>query len=247
MSTVLRPVNDNSPFGAEFHDLPEAFLTAYQNELMGWSRDLQARGPFLEIDLWDPPGATMLSTGYQGKVKLRCDVQAHPVTKVVKFVIQPDSEEDVARVRRHCEELPSILRAHKAAAAANKDKPRGAVSAVFNVPDYFVERYGFELREWGRNLKKIGLRKHIMLREGTLSDLSPNEELGAVLVRVELKAEIERMANDELRLVIGPADEEQERLIRKHCEKMQRNKIPARAQLVEPERPFMPFMPTIDK
>lgn len=245
-ATIMRPANDNLPIGADFVKIPEMFLKAYQRELMGWARDLQARGQFLELKLWNAPGATVLSSGWQGQVVLRCDLQVHPISKAVKMVIQPDSPEDVARVARHCEDLPAIMRAHRASAEANKDKPRGSVSAVFEkIPDYFVERYADELGAWGKNLKKIGLTKHIVLNEGALSDLSPNEELGAVLIRVTLKAEIERLQNDQLRLVITPADERDERMIRVHCEKMIRNGIPSRVQLVEPERAGIPFMPDI--
>lgn len=243
---VMRAANDNPGLDAKFERIPEAFLIAYQNELMGWAARLEERGPLLMIDLWNPPGATVLTAGWQGQVTLRCDLFAHPVSKKRRFVIQPNSEADAARVATHCEALPKIMQAHRDAAAANRNKPRGTASAVFNLPDYFVERYGFELREWGRNLKKIGLHKHIVLREGYLSDLSPNEEQGAVLIRVELVAAIERLKNDELRLVISAASARDDELIRKHCEKLQRNKIPARAQLVEPERPWLPFTPTVD-
>lgn len=239
-----RAANDNLPIEARFEQLPEAFLLAYQTELMAWSGDLQRRGPVLEIELWNPPGATVLSAGYQGKVTVICEVLAHPVSKKVIMLIKPASEEDAARVRRHCEELPAIMRAHRAAAEANRDKPRGYVSAVFErIPDYFVERYAKELGLWGQNLKKIGLTKHIVLNEGTLADVSPDEEMGAVLIRVTLKAEVERLAQDRLRLVISPCDERDERMIRIHCEKMQRNNIPAKVELVEPERPGIPFMP----
>lgn len=244
--TLIRPANDNLPIGAKFEKLPEAFLLAYQGELMAWARDLQQRGPTLEINLWNPPDTTILSAGHQGSVTLRCDVLVHPVSKKVQMVIQPATQEDAASVRRHCERLPAIMAAHRAAAEANRDKPRGAVSAVFErIPDYFVERYAEELGLWGKNLKKIGLTKHIVLREGTLADLSPDEELGAVLIRVTLKAEIERLASDRLRLVISPADERDERMIALHCEKMIRASIPASVELVEPERAGIPFMPDI--
>lgn len=241
---ILRPANDNLPIGAKFLKLPEAFLLAYQRELMGWAGDLQRRGPIVEIDLWNPPDTTILSAGHQGKVTLRCDLLMHPVSKKMVMTIQPDTEEDAANVRRHCEQLPAIMQAHRAAAAANKDKPRGYISAVFEkIPDYFVERYARELALWGKNLKKIGLTKHIVLNEGALADMSPNPEQGAVLIRVTLKADIERLAQDRLRLVISPADERDGRMIAIHCEKMQRNNIPAKVELVEPERPGIPFLP----
>lgn len=244
--TIQRPMNDNRPgLAAEFVKIPEAFLNVYSQELLEWASDLQARGPLLDINLWSPPGATILSAGYQGKVALRCDAMVNPTTKAVRMVIQPDSEADEALVRQHCEALPSIMRAHRAAAEANRDKPRGAVTAEFDLPEYFVQRYGLELREWGRNLKKIGLVKTVVLREGTLSDISPDPEIGAVLLGVKLQAKIERLANDEMRLLISPATEQDERTIANHVQKMTKVGIPARASLVEPPRPGMPAFPNI--
>ena len=244
--TIQRPVNDNRPgVSADFLRIPEVFCRVYSQELLDWASSLQEHGQFLDLALWNPPGATLISAGYQGKVRLRCDVAVNPTTKAVRLAISPDSDEDAARVARHCEELPAIMAAHRAHAEAARGKPRGAVTAVFNLPDYFVERYGFELREWGRNLKKIGLVKTIVLREGTVSDLSPDPEIGAVLLGVKLRAKIERVAGDELRLVISPASEMDERTVRKHVEKMTRLGVPAIASLVEPPRPGVPAFPNI--
>lgn len=242
---LQRPANDNLGLSADFQKLPEAFLKVYSSELLEWAANLQARGQFLEINLWNAPGITILSSGYQGKVTLRCEVAVSPVTKAVALMIQPNEEEDAARVRLHCEALPSIMKAHRAAAETLRDKPRGQINAVFNLPEYFVERYGYELREWGRNLKKIGLVKTIVLREGTLSDLSPDPEIGAVLLGVKLEAKIERLENDVLRLVISAASEQDERTIANHVQKMTQVGIPAKAVLVEPPRPGMPAFPNI--
>lgn len=241
----LVAANDNAPFEAEFEKIPEAFLHAYQNEIMGWAGRFQERGPTLTIDLWNPPGATVLSTGWQGQVTLRCDTFAHVVTKKVKFTIRPDTEDDERRIANHCQELPAILRAHKAAAQAAKHGRPKQARWVFDgtVPDYFVHRYQTELRAWAANLKKVGLEKHIVLREGVFSDPSPDEEQGAQLIQVKLKAKIERMQGDELQIVVSAADEEQEWLIRRHCEKLERQKVPAGMVLIEPERPFLPFVP----
>jgi hypothetical protein len=242
---LTMPANDNAPFGAEFLKIPESFLLAYQNEMMAWAANLQARGPILDIDLWNPPGASVVSAGWQGRVRLRCDAMAHPVTKKIKFVIQPDSEADAERVAKHCEDLPAIMRAHKAAAAANRGTSRGRAKWVFDgtLPEYFILRYQSELRAWANNFQKIGLIKHIILREGTLSDLSPNEELGPVLIQVELKAAIERLKGDEMQIVASASTERDQMLIRKHCEKMQKIGISPVAQLVEPARAGIPFMP----
>ena len=106
-------------------------------------------------------------------------------------------------------------------------------------------RYQAELRAWAANLKQIGTVKSIVLREGSLADLSPDESLGAELIQVKVKCRAERVRGDEIEIVASALDEHHEMLIRKHCEKMERNRIPAQVELVEPERPFMPFMPTI--
>jgi len=242
---LSKPTNDNQGLSAEFAQVPSVFLQTYSSELLDWAANLTDRGEFLDLTLWNPPGATILSVGYQGKVRLRCAVAVGQTTKAVLLRITPADEEDVAKVRKHCEDLPSIMRAHQVAAEASRGKARGAVKAVFDLPDYFVERYGFELREWGRNMKSIGMVKTIVLREGTLSDLSPDPEIGAVLKGVKLQAKPDRHAGDELSLLISPATEMDKQTILKHVEKMQRIGIPARAQLVEPPRPGIPTIPNI--
>lgn len=110
------------------------------------------------------------------------------------------------------------------------------------MPDWFVERYDDELSAWGANFRKIGPIKHIVLREGYFSDLSPNEEQGAVLYRVALIAEV---SSGRDRVTVRPVGEQDEALIARHCEKMQRLGVPARAVLKEPERPGLPFLPRI--
>ena len=246
MKLNLATANSSRPrLDAEFLHLPELFCETYAKEMLAWANDLVAQGPTLEINLWSPPDSNILSVGYQGTVTLRCDTLANHVERSVLFVIQPDGPENFEKVRLHCEEMPAIMAAHCAKAEATKGTARGAVRAEFNLPEYFVNRYAYELREWGRNLQRIGLVKTIVLREGTLSDLSPDAEQGAVLLGVRLKAEIERMGGDEIRLVISPQTENDARIIAKHVEKMTRVGIPARAELVEPPRPGMPFMPTI--
>lgn len=110
------------------------------------------------------------------------------------------------------------------------------------MPDYFVERYDDELKLWGANFSKIGPIKHIVLREGYFSDLSPNEEQGAVLYRIGLVAEVSSTRD---RVTVRPLDEMSEAHIARHCEKMQRLGIPARAVLKEPERLGIPILPRI--
>ena len=250
MSGLVRRIaaNDNSAIGAEFEKIPELFLRIYQTELLDWARRLGEKGNLLTIRLWNRPGATVVSSDYQPEVTLRCDLLMAPATKHHKMLIQPHTERDAMIVAKHCEVLPNILQEHKdAAAAAKHGRPKQA-RWVFDgtVPDYFVMRYQAELRAWAYNLKKVGLTKHIVLREGALSDLSPNPEQGAQLIQVALKCRIERMDGDEWQIVVSAADERNEELIAKHCEKLRRANIPPGAVLVEPARPFLPFTPKVD-
>lgn len=246
MSMMTAPLigaaNDNSPFSADFDAFPELFLKVYQKELFGWN---PTQGNLCTIDLWNYPGATVISSNWQGQITLRCDAFGNPVTKALKFVVKPSEEVDRERMAKHVLELPRILAAHEAAAKSKAGGRPKMARWVFDgtVPEYFQLRYQDELRAWAHNLKKIGTKKHIILREGNQSDLSPDPELGAVLIQVELKCRIERMRGDEIEIVVSASDEEQQRRIFKHCEKLQGAGIPPGMVLVEPERPGMPFMP----
>lgn len=245
MKLNLAAANDDRPQIDVDFVLPELFVQTYSHELLAWASSLQSHGPSLEIDLWDPPGSTILSSGYQGIVTLRCETVANPIARTMLIVIGPADAEQDERVRKHCEALPGILSAHRARAQALKGTARGAIRAEFELPEYFVKRYGVELREWGRNMAKIGMVKTIVLREGTLSDISPAEDQGAVLRGVKLKAEKVRQKNDEIYLLISCETEADERIMRNHVQKMTGRGIPAVAELVEPIRPGMPFMPTV--
>lgn len=245
MTPLLRPAaNDNSPFSADFSAIPETFLRAYQNEIFAWN---PVQGNLCTIDLWNPPGSSVLSVNWQGRVTLQCDAYGHQITKKMKFVVRPASEEDAARIARHCEQLPAIMAQHKAAAQAKAGTRPKMARWVFDgtVPEYFVLRYQSELRAWVANLPKIGLTKHIILREGALSNVSPDPEQGAELVQVTLVCRIERWRGDEIEIVVSAQNEEQKRRIRKHCEKMEAANVPAGALLVEPDRPGLPMFPTI--
>jgi hypothetical protein len=118
------------------------------------------------------------------------------------------------------------------------------ITVFERIPDYFIERYNDELCAWGKNFAKIGVVKSIMLREGVFSDSSPNEEQGAKLMVVRLLA---RMSRQSRRVTVCPFSDMDEQLIAKHCEKMARLNISPRALLSEPKRPWLPFMPRIDK
>lgn len=244
---TLASANDNLPIGAEFSRLPELFINVYAKEIFGWAAKLMERGQYLKIALWNRPDANVLSSDYWPEVTLRCDLKMSALTKAMTMVVQPDSERDVEVVAKHSVALPSIMEAQRAAAVENRNKAKGVARWVFDktVPDYFVHRYAQELRLWAANFKKIGFVKTIVLREGGLSDLSPNEEQGAVLIGVKLTAKIDRLQGDDLEICVSALDQENEMLICKHCEKLERNNIPAGLVLVEPERPGIPFLPTV--
>jgi hypothetical protein len=124
------------------------------------------------------------------------------------------------------------------------------------VPEYFIERYDDEMRNWGRNFQKIGRVKAFILREGVFADPSPDPELGPVLLQVKLRARVtgsERKKVDGLmrevasEVTVCPASDADEQKIRDHCQKMVRFGVPARTPgkvLTELPRAGLPFMPT---
>lgn len=239
------PVNDNGPIGAEFRKMPEIFISTYAKEIFGWAAKLEQIGPILEVDLWCWPNGGVLNLIQAPSVRLRCDLTVKKTLGGQSFVmvVGPASEADEEIVAKHSEALPAIMAAQHAAAQANRDKPKGQARWLFDgsVPEYFVHRYQDELRAWAHNFKKIGFKKHIVLREGGLAAASEN---GAVLIQVELAARIDRKNGDEVEIVVG-ADDHNERLIRQHCEKLERAGIPAGMVLVEPERAGIPILPRI--
>jgi len=110
------------------------------------------------------------------------------------------------------------------------------------IPEYFLARYDLEIAAWAQNFAKIGPVKSFILREGYFADLSPNEEQGAQLIQVKLFCRMSRKGVE-----IAPYTQRDEELIVKHCAKMERLRVPARAILKEPDRPWLPFMPSIER
>ena len=128
-----------------------------------------------------------------------------------------------------------------------------------NVPDYFLARYDDEIAAWAANFDKIGISAlaerargvkidpepgvgvhGIVLREGVLARHSPDPEQGRELLEVFLIAKISRSGVEIRPLTKTDAD-----IIKQHCFRMQVAGVPARAQLVEPQRPGLPFMPNV--
>jgi hypothetical protein len=126
-------------------------------------------------------------------------------------------------------------------------------STVFErIPEFFVVKYDAELCAWGRNFQKIGEVKHVVLEEGVFADASPNTELGPVLLRVALRARVTRsgatwvdgaMRKVAIEVTVTPDTEEDERLIRNHCQKLVALGVDPRKKLNELPRAGLPFMP----
>lgn len=110
------------------------------------------------------------------------------------------------------------------------------------MPEYFVVRYEDEISAWGANFGRIGPIKTIVLREGRFADASPNAEQGAVLLGVRLTAEVTRGGK---LVTVRPLGEQDEALIARHCEKMERCGVRAKDVLFEPARPGIPILPRI--
>jgi hypothetical protein len=129
---------------------------------------------------------------------------------------------------------------------------------VDRIPDYFMVRYDDEIEYFARNWKDLEMHnddpnqriKSIFLREGYFSNRKTgylsneplNEEQGPEALQVKLLGKMSRRGVE-----IEPYRKVDEVLIAKHCAKLMRLGISARAQLVEPERPWLPFMPRIGK
>lgn len=120
------------------------------------------------------------------------------------------------------------------------------------IPEYFVIKYDTELCAWGRNLRKIGPVKSFVLREGRFSDMSPDPEMGPVLIQVKLEMRVTRSGRTmvdgvsrevAIEITVFPHSDLDEEKIRRHCEKMERLKVNPRGVLIEPARAGIPFLP----
>ena len=112
------------------------------------------------------------------------------------------------------------------------------------IPEFFVIRYNEELEAWAGAFSRIGPVKAIVLKEGPFSDVSPDPEQGAVLIQVRLIAKMERLKG---RVTVSPMGERDEEMIARHCEKMRKLNVHPRKFWKEPERPWLPFMPTLGR
>ncbi len=129
------------------------------------------------------------------------------------------------------------------------------VARFVGIPEWFVKHYNEQLSEWARNMRAInesnareGLprnTKRIVLREGVFADVSPNPEMGPVLLQVTLRMRVARAEGPKVTHVeIAPHTEHDAELIRKHVEKMERLRVDPMKRLIEPARAGIPFMPS---
>ncbi len=111
---------------------------------------------------------------------------------------------------------------------------------IDRIPEFFMVRYGDEVRAWAENFAKIGPVKSFILKEGHLAAPSPDPEQGAELIQVKLQAKMSRKGVE-----ITPYTPRDQTLIWLHCEKLQRAGLAANQFTPEPPRPGLPFLPNV--
>lgn len=130
------------------------------------------------------------------------------------------------------------------------------------LPEYFIRAHSEEIGAWGANMGEINRQnaaeglppntKRVILREGYFADVSPDPEMGPVIRRVTLRAEVRRSGmtirggrpvNIAIEIAIMPHTEDDERLIRRHCEKMTKLGVDPGKRLVAPPAAGIPFLP----
>lgn len=213
--------------GAQFEKLPVLFLETYQRQLLAWAADLQKVGPLIELDLLTAPGASVIDmTCIPQKVALACDVLKHPISGEVRFLIRPASEMSAEVIAKHVEQLPRILQLRRIA-MAQKARSQGHVDAVFEeIAEEFVQAYGAELRVWGFKFKQVGREYTIPLRKVPGAPVDHDEDGREVIYGVALVAEIDRLSEDRVRLLIRPKDEMARERIAQHVRDIRRHGQP---------------------
>jgi hypothetical protein len=114
------------------------------------------------------------------------------------------------------------------------------MSQIRDIPDYFLERYEDEFNAWAAQIPtgEFYPLRLFTFNDGDVAPWSPDPEQGKQLLGAWLLAKISRSGVE-----IEPYREQDREAILKHCERMQRAGIPARARLREPERPGIPVIP----
>ena len=114
------------------------------------------------------------------------------------------------------------------------------MSAIRNIPEYFLERYRNEFAVWAGTIATGDFKctRLFVFREGDAAQASPDPEQGKQLLGAWLLARVSRKGVE-----IEPLTERDRDAIYKHCARMAAARIPASAHLVEPPRPGIPTIP----
>jgi len=111
------------------------------------------------------------------------------------------------------------------------------MSQIRDIPLYFLERYQDEFNAWAAQIPtgEFHPLRLFTFNEGDVAPWSPDREQGRQLLGAWLLARLSRSGVE-----IEPYREADKEAIFKHCERMQKAGIPARAKLAEPPRPGIP-------
>ena len=111
------------------------------------------------------------------------------------------------------------------------------MSSIKNIPEYFLQRYQDEFLTWAAQIPtgEFHPLRLFTFNEGEVAPWSPDREQGKQLLGAWLFAKLSRYGVE-----IEPYRESDKEAIFKHCERMIRAGIPARAKLAEPPRPGIP-------
>ena len=120
------------------------------------------------------------------------------------------------------------------------------MSAIRNIPDYFLERYADEFARWAAYRDEDGRAPSTWLftfNDGDLAPASPDPEQGRQVLGAWLFAKRWVGRDGRNHVEIEPYREQDRAAIAKHCQRMAVARIPAWAKLREPERPGIPVIP----
>jgi len=114
------------------------------------------------------------------------------------------------------------------------------MSEIRDIPQYFLERYQAEFNAWAAQIPtgEFHPLRLFTFNEGDVAPWSPDREQGRQLLGAWLFAKLSRSGVE-----IAPYRDSDKEAIFKHCERMRKAGIPARARLAEPPRPGIPGLP----
>jgi hypothetical protein len=97
----------------EFHGIPDFFIERYNEEMEAWGANFQKIGAVKSFVLKEGHWAEPSPDPEQGptliQVKLRATVVRNGFsTERAKVIVEPDTEEDDQKIRRHCERMQGL-------------------------------------------------------------------------------------------------------------------------------------------